>query len=323
MDRKPFFRKEPYTERIERLVAACNWLGIERGRATQYSKLIRECREDDARSEQHILAIGESCEIVDLFELWEHRATAFPGLVDKIRTVCKKGPLLREEENPAESTNRPRNDAFGYLVAGRLLAAGIPVVAVDGIRMRDTIYESEADVTFQWYGTLIDIECKRLQSYAALEKLTEEARGQLQGPRRGGRHGVIALDCSVLVRPAGTLLESGSGEAAERLISTKLRELATPQVVSHLTNSMLGFLFFARVSAMIRVRRSPIVTAQGKPIYDFRPDSISTWLVFSNAQYIGPDVLRCLAGLLSEAMGKPIGSGAGKDMSTNDLGASG
>jgi len=46
---------------------------------------------------------------------------------------------------------------------------------------------------------------------------------------------------------------------------------------------------------MIRVRRSPMVTALGKPIYDFRPDSISTWLVLSNAQYAGPDILRNLA----------------------------
>jgi hypothetical protein len=314
MDRKPVFRKELYTEQIGRLVAACNWLGIERGRAARYSKLIREFFENDARSEQHILAIGESYEIVDLFELWEHRATAFPGLAGKIRTVCSKGPLLREEENSAASSNRARNDAFGYLVAGRLLAAGVPVVAVDGILMRDTICESEADVTLEWHGALIDIECKRPRSYVALEERTKEGREQLQRPCRGGRHGAIALDCSVLVRQAGTLLESGSGEVAERLISTKLQELATPKVVSYLTNSMLGFLFFARVPAMIRVRRSPIVTAMGKPIYDFRPDSISTWLIFSNAQYAGLDILRGLADRLLTAQGKLIGSSVEEDV---------
>ena len=79
---------------------------------------------------------------MDLFELWEHRATAFPGLAGNIRTVCSKGPLLREEENAAASSNRARNDAFGYLVAGRLLAAGVPVVAVDGIHTRGTICEN-------------------------------------------------------------------------------------------------------------------------------------------------------------------------------------
>ena len=73
---------------------------------------------------------------------------------------------------------------------------------------------------------------------------------------------------------------------------------------------------------MTRVRRSPILTARDTPFHDYRPDSISTWLVFSNAQYTGPDALRYLAGCLSEAMDKPIDSGVGGDMSTNDLGTS-
>jgi len=209
MDRLPVFRKGSYTEQIARLVAACNWLGIGQGRAAQYSKLIREFFEDNARSKQHILAIGESCEIVDLFELWEHRATAFPGLAEKIKTACSTGALLREEEHSATSSNRARDDAFGYLVAGRLLAAG--VVDIEGIFAPITSRESKADITVQWHGTLIDIECKRPQSSAALTKLTKKARKQLQHPGRGRRHGLIAIDCSVLVRPAGTLLESASG----------------------------------------------------------------------------------------------------------------
>jgi hypothetical protein len=307
MDQRLSFSKGRYTEQIKKLVTACSWLRIDRGRAARYGKLIGEFFEDDARSQQHILAIGESCEIVDLFELWEHRVTDFPGLSAKIRAVFNKGPLLREEENPAASSNRPRNDAFGYLVAGKLLAAGVPVVAVEGIRTRDAICESEADITFRWNGTLIDIECKRPQSYAALVERTKEAREQIERPSRGGRHGAIALDCSVLVRPAGTLLESGSGEAAERLIATELQESVASEVESYLTSSIPGFLFFARVPAMIRVRRSPIVTALGKPIYDFRPDSISTGLVFSNAQYAGPDVFRYLAERLFEAENKSMG----------------
>ena len=307
MNQRPFFRQERYTAQIARLVAACNWLGITRGRAARYRKFIKEFFEDDACSAQHLLAIGESCEIVDLFELWEPHTSAFPGLVEKIKTVCNKGPLLREAENSTTSSNKARNDAFGYLVAGRLLVAGIPVVAVDGILRRDTTCESEADVTVQWHGTLLDIECKRPQSDAGLEACTKDARRQLQHPHRGGRHGIIALDCSVLIRPAGTLLKSPSGETAERELSTKLKQSVAPKVESYLTSSMLGFLFFARVPAMMRVRRSPIVTPQGKPIYDFRPDSISTWLVFSNAQYAGPDILRSLADRLNDtsARGTP------------------
>lgn len=291
----PSFRKMRYTEQVTRLAQACAWLGIDQGRAAQYGELIREFFEDDARSPRHILALGESHEVVDLFELWEHRVAEFPGLAERMRAVLGKGPLLREEENPAASSNRPRNDAFGYLVPGRLLAAGVPVLAVNGISARGTSCSSEADVTFRWNTALFDIECKRPRSYAALGERTAEARAQLERPSRGGRHGVIAIDCSVLVRPAGTLLESGSGAEAEGLISSMLETSVAPRIESRLTNSILGFLLFARVPAMIRIRRSPILTASGAPIHDFRPDCISTWLVVSNAQYAGPDVLRGLA----------------------------
>jgi hypothetical protein len=49
---------------------------------------------------------------------------------------------------------------------------------------------------------------------------------------------------------------------------------------------------------MIRIRHSSILAASGEPFQDFRPDSISTWLVVSNAQYGGPDVMRGLASRL-------------------------
>jgi hypothetical protein len=197
-------------------------------------------------------------------------------------------------------SNRARDDAFSYLVAGTLLSAGVLVVAVDGTIARNETCKSEADVTFQWNDMLIDIECKRPQSYASLGKRTKSARRQIKHPRRGGRHGVIAIDCSVLVRPAGNLLESGSVEMAERSISTELEKSVASKVKSHLTNSILGFLLFARVPVMTRTRRSPILTALGEPIHEYRPDCVSTWLVVGNAQYARPEILQSLAERLSE-----------------------
>jgi len=310
------FRKMRYTEQVARLTEACEWLGIKQGRAAQYGELIRELFEDDTRSRQHILAFGESCEVKDLFELWQARVTEFPGLVERMRTVLGKGPLLREDENPAASSNRPRNDAFGYLVAGRLLAAGVPVVAVDGINARYAAWSSEADVTFQWNGSLFDIECKRPQSYATLGERTAEAGAQIERPSRQGRHGIIAVDCSALVRPAGTLLESGSVAAAMRLLSSKLERSIATRIESRLTRSILGFLLFARVPAMIRVGRSQILKTSGEPIHHFRPDAISTWLVVSNAQYAGPDVLRSIASRLLETTHRSNDSGPEREVSS-------
>lgn len=161
MNWRPSFRKGSPTEQLAQLAAACDWLEIDRGRDVRYRQLLEEFFEEDARSPQHILAYGESCEIVRLFELWEHRSTDSPGLAGKIKAVVAKGPVLREEENPATSSNRARDDAFSYLVAGRLLSAGVPVVAVEGTIARNETCESEADVTFQLGDMLIDIPCKR------------------------------------------------------------------------------------------------------------------------------------------------------------------
>jgi hypothetical protein len=324
MDPRPSFRRGLYTEHMARLAAACDWLAVDRGRAVRYGRLITEFFQGDARTREHILAYGESWEIVDLYELWERRIGEFPGLAPKLKAVFREGPLLQEDEKPAAASNRARNDAFGYLVAGQLLAAGVSVVAVDSVPARDATCASEADVSIDWRGRLIDIECKRPQSHAKLEERTKEAREQIDRPSRGARHGVIALDCSVIVRPAGTLLDSDSGEAAELRVSTELKAVV-PKVEPYLSDSTLGFLLFARVPAMTRVGRSPIVSAQGRPIHDYRPDAITTWLVVSNAQHAYRDTLREVAGRLLEAQRKR-GSrilGAAGDPRTDEPGTPG
>ncbi len=130
MDRKLSFRKAPSSEYLANLEAACQWLSVESGRAARLRHFLGEFVESDERSREHILAYSKSREIVDLFGLWEHRIADFPGLDKKMWSVFRKGPLLREDKKAAASSNRPRNDAFVYLVAGLLLKAGLQVVAV-------------------------------------------------------------------------------------------------------------------------------------------------------------------------------------------------
>jgi hypothetical protein len=117
---------------------------------------------------------------------------------------------------------------------------------------------------------------------------------QLQTFLRDTSEAACALDCSVLVRPEGTLFESDSLEMAERSISIELKKSVASRVESRLTNSILGFLLFARVPARTRTRSSPILTALGEPINEYRLDCISTWLVNGNAQYARPEILQCL-----------------------------
>jgi hypothetical protein len=112
---------------------------------------------------------------------------------------CGYLPFARISHVPIASTSPPpfRNDAddaFGYFLAGQLLQAGVAIVAVDGFSTLSKDYDVSADIVLQWSDALFDIECKRPQS----------------------------VDCSVLVRPPGTLLQSGSGEDAEAKISEML-----------------------------------------------------------------------------------------------------
>ena len=295
MAQKSLLRKSSYTEHRAKLRRACRWLNIESGRAAQYIHFITEFEEKGKRSRKHLLAYYESCEIVDLFELWEHRALEFPGLEERIRSVFNKGPLLREDEVPEASSNRARNDAFGFLAAGKFLAAGIPVVAVDGIIAKTVTCDSKADFAFQWSNGLIDVECKRPQTVGALLKRAKEARKQITD--RGDRHGIIALDCSVLCRPAGTVFGNSSPENAQMIISARLEKEFYPKVRPLLTEQILGFLLFARIPAMTPLN---LVDQNQTPIY--RPDCISSWLVVSNSNHTDSDILKCVAKKLKEAL---------------------
>ena len=130
MNNIPYHRMTNYAERLQTLQLACEWMDIKKGRALQYSKFIREFYEEDKRSREHILAFNEACEITDIYELWVPFIDNFPGLEQKIKQVFQKGPVLQEDEMPNISSNRPRNDAFVYLLAGKLIKAGMVTTQV-------------------------------------------------------------------------------------------------------------------------------------------------------------------------------------------------
>lgn len=196
-------KEDNYENHLQFLVRACSWAEISRGRAVRYIKLVREYFKDGKESREHILAYNESCVVTDIFEFWESHVSRFPGIKDKIKRCLKKGPILREDENPNVSTNSPRNDAFVFLLAGELMRANIKVIAVEGIVALETRCHKDADITFEWTESVIDIQCKRLQTEKSLEKRVREARKQLNSQSRQEQLGIIAIDCSVLIRPPG------------------------------------------------------------------------------------------------------------------------
>ncbi len=283
-------------EYLKALKVACNWWKIKQGRATEYIRRLEEFDKAKILSQEHILAYYESFEIVELFRLWKRHIHEFPGLEGKIRKACEKGPFLGDGERPNASSNRPRNDAFCYLVAGKFLASGIPVLNVDGIfSCRFDECEANSDFTFTWQEQTIAVECKRLQSERQLLKRANQARDQII---RSGRCGVIAIDCSVLRRPAGTVLENSSPTQAEFQLSEWLRTQIEPKVRSSLSCQILGMLLFSRIPAMTTL---DLVDNRGNPIY--RRDCISSWLAVGSRDCSHWNILRNVASMFRKQKG--------------------
>ena len=275
--------KELMPEYQKKLKDTCTWLGIQQGRATQYVRLLDESGQERQSGEQ-IMSYYESHEIVELYELWRERVGAFPGLKDKIRRACQKGQVLSDDERESSSNNRSRNDAFGFLVAGNFLAAGISVVSVDGMAAGDFTCQSNADFTFRWEDIYINVECKRLQSETQLLKRAKEAEKQIT---RSGRCGIIAMDCSDLCRPAGTLLDNSDPDGAEFGLSKRLETDICPEVLRSLSPAILGFILFVRIPAMTYT--GTILRPSGERFQ--RRDVILSWLIFANAKCKKPGIL--------------------------------
>lgn len=292
-----------YEAHVRSLMAACDWIGIDQGRAAQYGPLIRELFEGTERSREHILAYNESCEITDIYELWETNIDNFPNLHKKIRSTFSKGPILREDEKSYTSSNQARNDAFVYLLAGKFIRAGMTVVAVNGILSKHARCESEADITFDWNGSAIDVECKRPQTRGKVQMRVKEACGQLTNPKRLGRPGIVSLDYSAFIRRPGTVIEKDSAEEAEAFLAQLLKTAVTRQMAKRLTPTILGFLLFARAPAMIRKGHSKILSADGTPLQRyFRPESVSTSLIVINANSSHREVLDTVFQMLYQSL---------------------
>ena len=259
-------------DQIEALRRACAWLGVRRGRASRYQRLLEESL-DGACEEEHLLAAFESSEIVDLYVLWERHAAEFPGVKDRLRRVAAKGATLREGERPASSGNRPRNDAFVLLLAGKLLAADIDIVGVDGIMRSGVNCRESADIVLCVKSEPFAVECKRLQSWNRLEERFREASRQF---RRRSLPGMVAVDCSVLLRPPGTLLESRNLALAGVRVSELLEHRVAPRLYRHFTPDepdLLGTVLFARIPAMTQLDLG---------VGRFRRDRTSSWLMMKN-----------------------------------------
>ena len=280
-------KKQTTDALVQKLNRACHWLDIGQGRTRAYVRLLEEFDSGPRRSHEHVLAYYESCEIVELLELWEHRIHQFTGLKGKLQTACRKGPILTDDEKTSTSSNKPRNDLFVYLMAGKFLAAGISVGSIDETCAGPGIKESTADFSFSWNALDMNGECKRVNSRAQLPRRAKDARDQIA---RSGRCGIIAIDCSVLARPSGTLLETDSPLQAENQMSRWLENNVVPQLQPSMSPKILGFVLFARIPAMTATG----ILDANEQVYR-RRDCISSILAVGNRSCSDLTILRDIA----------------------------
>ncbi len=292
-----------YQDHLQLLKTACEWTGIDLGRARHYTSLIKQLFEDGERSREHILAYNESCEITEIYDLWKMRIKHFPGLDQKIRSVFSKGPVLHEDESPDNSSNRPRNDAFVFLLAGKLLEAGVNVIAVDGTVLDSSEWKSNSDITLSHNRSVIDVQCKRPLTLGQMQKRVKEACRQLTKSISGSRAGILGLDCSAIIRPIGTLIERDSAEDAVNFLSDLMEKDIVPKARATLAPNVFGLILFARSPAMIRMGQSPILVANGIPYTRyFRPESISLSLVAPNPKCPKSGMLKEIFEMLQQSL---------------------
>jgi len=281
---------QPMSDYQKKLEDACTWLGISQGRAAEYVRLLHEF-DQERLSDEHIMAYYESNDIVELCKLWRERIDAFPGLKDELLRVCEKGPVLSDEERTG-SNNRARNDAFGYLVAGKFLAAGIPVVSVDGKASGEVASKSPADLIFRWGDVYFNVECKRLQSEARLLERAEQAKKQIS---QSGRCGIIVMDCSALYRPAGTLLDNSDPDGAGEQLFEWLKTHVAPKIIPNLSPDVFGFILFVGIPAMTYT--GTILRPNGERFQ--RRDVISEWLIVADNQHKDFEMLKRIGKMLN------------------------
>ena len=239
-------KKKTVDDFLQELEQACEWLNIDRGRAREYVRLLGEFGRGERRPE-HILAYYEAYDVVELFELWRNDIGRFPGLKTRLEQACGKGPTMTDDEKTSNSSNKPRNDAFVYLMAGRFSKAGISVSTVDGIGAGSRKSKSAEDFSIRWNGLDINVECKRPNSANGFERLAKAAQRQI---KRRRRRGIIMMDCSRLVRPAYEAFEAESPNAAVDELHQRLEKEVEPKLPRRMARKVLGAVLFARIPAM-------------------------------------------------------------------------
>lgn len=295
------------------LSEALNWIKIKQGRATEYRRLCEEFAKGRT-SRKHFLIYNESCEIIDIYSAWKDKIVNFPGLETKIRTVFTKGGVLRETEDHKTSSNRFRNDAFVYVVAGKFLhVPNLSLLSVDNVPNcsfpKGVAENLSGDIVMKLNGLTVKVECKRPLKVGSLNSNVKKAVGQL----RKDCAGIVAVDLSRAIRKDYQYLKAATVRAASDFIRSEVQNLLMPLAQAFNGKNLLGFIGFARVPLITPIQ-STILQSDGQPYaWQVRINSALCFLLIKNSRCSRGDVMEYFSTQLPKTQhdippsGRPLG----------------
>lgn len=271
------FRKS-YSDLQQNLAAACQWAGVDQGRAKDYQKYLEQLHAKYTKSREALLCTADLMDVLDVWDTWRVHEHNFPGIRGRIRKVFEKGPTLSEDENSKISDNQARNDLFVFFLAGKLIQAGVQVLSIDGISGNNNQIICHGDIICKFQNEEILIECKRPQKSTSIHSCAKKARIQIQ---KSGRKGCIALDCSKAIRPMGTLFDFSNDKEAHTTLLDKIEDDIVPKITSHLKQNVVGAFLMVSVPG-VKNEESTILSPNGNLFKQCTPFRVSSMVVASN-----------------------------------------
>ncbi len=290
-------RRTSSEELIANVEAAVGWAGMPN---TRVKPLLEQLRAALARRirrpTRETLLIIEASTIADVHFLWSSRHADYPGLLPKIKNSLTDGPLLPDDEEKGKAHTEARNNRFTYLLAGCLLKGGVPIVSIEGIARQGRGPASPSDIVVDWERRRVPIECKRPFDITTLQRNVKRAAKGIR--QHSAEKGVVAVDCSRLVRSPQTVSLRFGEEPALVAVESQLRGLVMRHVFESASKRVAGVLAFARVPTVLFTGWSPVLTSSGEPRPTVLPITVDSWMHEKREGVENADVIDMIASAL-------------------------
>lgn len=290
-------RRTSSDELIDNVEAAVRWAGMPNTRVKPLLQhLCGALARRHRRPARDTILIIEASTIADVHFLWDSRHADYEGLLPKVKASVVSGPELPDDEVKGKAHSGARNDRFVYFLAGCLLQGGASIPSVDGIARRRHRQASLADIVIEWNQRQVPIECKRPFDLSTLVSNIKRAGKDIRNHSR--EKGVVAVDCSRLVRPKDSVPIRFGEEDALSAVERRLDRLVTEHILKRPSRHMTGVLAFARVPTFLFTGVSPVLTLSGEPHLHALSVTADSWMTRKREGVENADVVDAIASAL-------------------------